>query len=219
MKGYMKTKEDLFFEEINKIKLENKISNDDQIKMLLECAKELGFDISGYINGDGKKSYFIWKRINNKDYVCNPILDGDWIKGFPNDIKEGQKIYTMSVCKKEDDMDAIELQKKKTEITLEVRNKLKELLKETLEPEQMQPIFNIIDGKKLGKGLYEIIDDNMLDSYNKGKRSLEELKEWFDRPSKGSCTKKEGTPEGALKQLYDEYIEQKIKEKKNEESI
>jgi hypothetical protein len=58
------------------------LSNDDFVRVLLENAVEQKFCIIPFVQ-DGKKQYSIVKRKGMDEIAFNPILEGDWLKGFP----------------------------------------------------------------------------------------------------------------------------------------
>ena len=56
---------------------------DKGVRDMLVAAVEQGFNIIPFIQ-DGKKQYSIFKRMTgDREIAFNPILRGDWIKGFP----------------------------------------------------------------------------------------------------------------------------------------
>ena len=65
---------------------------DEFIAQMLISAREQGFDIIPF-EKDGKKQYTIVKKVEGDEVAFNPILEGDWIMGFPllDDARIGRR--------------------------------------------------------------------------------------------------------------------------------
>jgi hypothetical protein len=64
------------------------VRGDELVRVLLENAQEQGFVIIPFVS-DGKKQYSIVKKVDGEEVAFNPILEGDWLDGFPK-IEEGK---------------------------------------------------------------------------------------------------------------------------------
>jgi len=58
------------------------VAGDEIIRVILENAQEQGFVIIPFVS-DGKKQYSIVKKVDGEEVAFNPILEGNWIDGFP----------------------------------------------------------------------------------------------------------------------------------------
>jgi hypothetical protein len=58
------------------------VVGDEIIRVILENAQEQGFVIIPFVS-DGKKQYSIVKKVDGEEVAFNPILEGNWIDGFP----------------------------------------------------------------------------------------------------------------------------------------
>ena len=63
---------------------EETLKGDDGIRILLQSAVEQEFYIIPFLDkNSGKNAYSIWKLVDGEELALMPILQGDWIEGFP----------------------------------------------------------------------------------------------------------------------------------------
>jgi hypothetical protein len=63
------------------------VVGDEFIRVLLENAQGQGFVILPFVS-EGKKQYSIVKKVDGEEVAFNPILEGNWIDGFPKAEEE-----------------------------------------------------------------------------------------------------------------------------------
>jgi hypothetical protein len=64
------------------VSLVSPVGGDEFVREMLENAQEQGFSIIPFVS-NGKKQYSLVKEVGGEKVSFNPILEGDWLDGFP----------------------------------------------------------------------------------------------------------------------------------------